>query len=315
MELARVFADGLVASCALPTSVLERSRTVRKKLQAIVVFSLVELLIAFGLQQELLLKLIRATTRTISRFLDLLVIHHVPANGVHAEASISIVDTVARRVLLAGGVLPSYALFFALTTLWSIQLISNAMPHIDAQASGNYGVSSRGSCKTTASSPVITISELVYRSIWLALVMSAVLALDLLPVIGRPLSFALCTLAYAATAFDTVWAIRGVPLVERYRIFDSCYVWLMGFGLLATVVSFFGHWLVNAALYAIAYPLLCMAAATPGLQPKPWGPKLPLMHPFKLAILAIVSGPRKVYALWNAGQGRFGKTTKIDRDG
>lgn len=207
-------------------------------------------------------------------------------------AGVAAVDTASRALLFLCGVLPAFALCFLLSTRWTSQLLAKAV----SPASSSPPPTAHAAPGPSLGSPVLALSAALHRAALLALLNAAVLALDFVPLLGRPAALVLCSFVVAATAFDAAAGVgAGVGMGAQADVYERHAPFLVGFGALTSIVLFAASahsLLVGAGLYAMLHPLLALAAAeaAPELAAAPAGPRIPLLAPFRAAIWLVVKG-------------------------
>ena len=100
------------------------------------------------------------------------------------------------------------------------------------------------------------LSEMAYRIVLTGILYLQAMVALFIPGIGQVLSFVISCFLYAFVAFDYKWSLDQWSLRSRIRFAERRWLWLVGFGLPITAVSFFGNFLTNAGLYAITLPFM-----------------------------------------------------------
>jgi etoposide-induced 2.4 mRNA len=77
---------------------------------------------------------------------------------------------------------------------------------------------------------------------------------EVLPAVGKPLSFVLICFINALYSFEGPWSLQGVSLDHQLAFFESYWPYFMGFGTPIALVSSFWSTLVGLAVFAIFFP-------------------------------------------------------------
>jgi hypothetical protein len=293
------FVDGVAASLAFRRMLpfFERSKTVRTRTAQCM---------AFGFAQVAVGVLVAGAWPTV-------ILHGLWArvSGVPLEPAggVDLVDRISVGLLFCLWGLPLYVISLLLGSVRVGQLVTHAANRIktsslarrDIGVSGDSAADGQAATATTATALTV-LSETIYRMLLLGLMNAYVVALDVVPGIGRPLSLSLCSLVLAFTACDAVWCVDARPVAWRIAQVEAHWPWFLGFGSVITLLSFFGSFLVNAGAYLVSIPWLCVLAIAANvgqgldavvadLRPRPDGrrvrgvPRLPVLWPFQWCAL------------------------------
>lgn len=202
-------------------------------------------------------------------------------DSVDGRAAIARADGVAAAIVNGLGLLPYMIGATVISTVWLGHVTADA---IDVAAQAQARAQAAHALKRTpqgaaavpappaapapaappahAPSPLLALTEALFRAVAVLLMNAAATALDVLlpPALGKPAALLLTALLASAVAHDPLWAARGVPATARFDVLEARWPYFAGFGAAAAGLTFFGSALVNAAAYNVVLPWLVMAA-------------------------------------------------------
>lgn len=100
------------------------------------------------------------------------------------------------------------------------------------------------------------LAEMAYRIILTGVMYFQAMVITFVPYIGDILCFVVSCFLYGYVAFDYKWSLEQKSLHWRINYGEIHWLWLVGFGLPITAISFFGNFLMNAGLYAVTLPFM-----------------------------------------------------------
>lgn len=242
--------------------VLAHSTRARVRVLQIVVVNIPLVLLAIGL-----LPAIGALSFVLAGAIDLAALDSADGKSAMARA-----DSVAGVIVNGLGLLPYMVGATIISTVWLGHVTADAMAVASqGQAQAHKRAASGTSAGLTSSalspaapppSPLLAITEALFRTVAVLLMNAAATALDIClpPALGKPSALLLTALLAAAVAHDPLWAARGVPVTARFDQLEARWPYFAGFGAAAACLTFFGSALVNAAAYNIVLPWLVIAA-------------------------------------------------------
>eukprot|EP00762_Andalucia_godoyi_P000677 ANDGO_05377.mRNA.1 Protein EI24 homolog len=107
---------------------------------------------------------------------------------------------------------------------------------------------------------IVRLSEEILRYLSACTFFVQIALAMFIPVIGEYVSLLLLCSFYAYYCFEYKWAQMDWPLGRRTMFFECGFAYFTGFGVPATVATYFFPYFINAALFSFLFPLLIVAA-------------------------------------------------------
>eukprot|EP00123_Amoebidium_parasiticum_P012878 comp21629_c0_seq1/m.30367 comp21629_c0_seq1/g.30367 ORF comp21629_c0_seq1/g.30367 comp21629_c0_seq1/m.30367 type:complete len:305 (-) comp21629_c0_seq1:304-1218(-) len=153
-------------------------------------------------------------------------------------------------------VYPVYCISFILNSIWYQDIATIAHKALDS------GATPRQQSRPTSVVQAIStqIADLVYTLSLELLLALQVMATNVLPAIGPPLSFFLMSWLYALYCFEYKWMNAHWPVERRLEFIETRWPYFAGFGMPFACCTFFFPAFVNGGVFAMLYPMYIIMA-------------------------------------------------------
>ncbi|ORY32496.1 etoposide-induced protein 2.4-domain-containing protein [Naematelia encephala] len=167
---------------------------------------------------------------------------------------------------------PVFVVCFWINASWGPEISKRAQtmlhPTLRNQPTPSSGVGS-----SSSASPISFAVPSVTRLLLISDFTLLTRIIELVPLIGKPTALAYMCVINAYYCFEWTFSSRGWPLEYRVRFMQDRAAYMLGFGLVPTLLSSFGPPLINMAVFALIYPFFVIQA----LQSRPPTPRSSLL--------------------------------------